>query len=164
MAQLQIDTVIKIAGFRELEKAFNTLPNAVSKRILRGAMKKALKPVAVDAKSKVPVRTGKLRDSIFVGTKLAPSQEADSALKTGHIRVVMGTEWPEGAHGHFVEFGTSKMVAQPYMRPAWDSNKKQVVRIIADESWKSLQRMAKRLFKQAKAGKLSKVGKRTLFG
>lgn len=159
-----IDTEFKIGGFKELEKAFNQLPNAVSKRILRASIKRALKPIKADAKNRVPVRTGKLRDSIIITTKLSKSQEADSTLKTGFVRVMVGTEWPEGAHGHLIEFGAADRMSQPFMRPAWDMGFHRSIQDIGDDLWKSLQRLAKRLHKQALAGKLTKVGQRSLFG
>ena len=155
---------IRISGFRELDRALATLPNAVSRRVLKGAIKKSLKPVLADAKPKVPVDSGELERSLAISSKLAESQKADSTAKPGDAVMYMGSTQPDGGHDLLVEFGTVSHVAQPYTRPAWDSNKVQVVKTIGDETWKSLQRLAKRLFKQAKAGKLSKVGKRSLFG
>ncbi|KKL23177.1 hypothetical protein LCGC14_2428020 [marine sediment metagenome] len=159
-----IDVDIRIGGFRELDEAFKTLPNAVSKRILRTAIRKALQPVKSAAVSIVHVMTGKLKKSIIISTKVVRSQAADSELRRGDAALVMGTSKEAGAYAHFEEFGTSKHSPHAFMRPAWDSNKAKVLQKIGDEAWKSLQKMAARLYKQAKAGKLSKIGKRSLFG
>ena len=155
-----IEMEFRIAGFKELEKALNTLPNAMSKAVLRGAIRKALAPVKQDAKNKVPVRTGGLRDSIVIGTKLVRSQQPGG--RTGAVRLYMGTSWPEGAHGHLIEFGTSNVSANPFMRPAWDAHKRNIPKVIGEIAWRKLQLLARRLFRQAKAGKLSKTGRRAL--
>ncbi len=155
-----IEMQFRIGGFKELERAFNQLPNAMSKGVLRGAIRAALKPIKQDAKNKVPVRTGGLRDSIVIGTKLTRSQQTGG--RTGAVRLFLGTEWPEGAHGHLIEFGTSKIKANPFLRPAWDANKRDVPKIVGDIAWKKLQLLARRLFRQAKAGKLSRVGRKAL--
>lgn len=61
------------------------------------------------AKDNAPVRTGTLRDSI--GVKVKPNDK----------EVYIGTmidKFPEDPYGKYVELGTSKMVAQPFLRPA----------------------------------------------
>jgi len=62
--------------------------------------------VAVEERAKeiVPVDTGELQESIHV-------EKGDSS---GEYRVVASA-----AHAKFVEYGTSKMAAQPYITPAW---------------------------------------------
>lgn len=60
------------------------------------------------AKMKTPIDTGNLVNSI--NTELISSDETSAFAEVG-----TGVEYAE-----HVEFGTSKMVAQPYMRPAYD--------------------------------------------
>jgi HK97 gp10 family phage protein len=55
-----------------------------------------------DAKHICPVRTGKLQNSIF-------------HMQTGELQYIVGTEL---YYGPYVEYGTSRMMAQPFMRPA----------------------------------------------
>ena len=153
-----INTEIRVSGFKELDQAFATLPNAVSKRVLKTAIRKSLQPVKSAAVSAVHVMTGKLKESIVISTKVVRSQAADSELRRGYAALVMGTSKEAGAYAHFEEFGTSKHSPHAFMRPAWDINRQKVLQTIGDEAWKSLQKTAKRLYKQAKAGKLSKVG------
>jgi HK97 gp10 family phage protein len=62
-----------------------------------------------------PVDTGELRDSEEVVT------EGDS------VSVVAGTD-----HAAYVEFGTYKMEAQPYFRPALDTQQKPALKAIAE--------------------------------
>lgn len=60
------------------------------------------------AKIKTPIDTGNLVNSI--NTELVSSDETSAFAEVG-----TGVEYAE-----HVEFGTSKMAAQPYMRPAYD--------------------------------------------
>lgn len=80
------------------------------------------------AKSRVPVRTGRLRDSGYVTTKTQSSY----AHKQGYKKerkpeesgvVGIGFSAP---HSHLVEFGTKKMNARPYLRPALDELKEKL--------------------------------------
>ena len=61
----------------------------------------------IEAKAKVPVRTGKLQNSI-------------------HQWVIPGGRamGPNTQYDIYVEFGTSRMKAQPYIRPSIDNTKK----------------------------------------
>ena len=155
-----IEMEIRIGGFKELDNAFKTLPNAMSKTVLRSAIKKALKPVLNDARSDVPVDRGDLKESLTINTKLGGGQKSEA--RSGAVTVYMGTSVKQGAVGHLVEFGTSKMRMNPFVRPSWDANKRGVVKTIGNEAWRKLQLLARRLFRQAKAGKLSKTGRRAL--
>ena len=60
----------------------------------------------------VPVRTGFLRDSIF-----ADVVESDLALSLGAT----------ADYSSHVEFGTYRMRAQPYLRPALDASQQRIV-------------------------------------
>lgn len=78
---------------------------------LRGDALEALQPVVDDAQSLAPVEDGDLRDSI--GPKV---------LSVGTVAVVI-EDWK----GHFFEFGTVKMRAQPMLIPAWEANEDEVI-------------------------------------
>jgi HK97 gp10 family phage protein len=78
-------------------------------RIIRGMESKAEMFVAkaaldieAQAKSKAPVDTGTLKNSIQA-TKVG----------TAHWRVVVGADY-----GMYVEWGTGRMAAQPFLQPA----------------------------------------------
>lgn len=81
--------------------------------------------IASDAKGNAPVDTGTLRRSITV-----------EAVAPGDVRV--GSDVPYAAR---IEFGFNAtdsrgrqyhQAAQPYLRPAFDANQDQVMRMIAD--------------------------------
>jgi len=68
-----------------------------------GEVKRATFDVEAKAKAKVPVRTGTLRRSIH------------SVFSNGGLTGIVG---PSVLYGKFVEFGTRRAGARPYMRPA----------------------------------------------
>jgi HK97 gp10 family phage protein len=75
----------------------------------RAAPKSVCDKIAVDAKARAPVQTGYLRSSIkSVGL---------SAGKSAEVRV-------EAPYAAFVEYGTYKMAAQPFLTPAVEAHKK----------------------------------------
>lgn len=74
----------------------------------RAAMGKALADIQAGAQTRVPVDTGNLRSSI--------SHEVQAG--GGGMRGEVG---PTAEYGRFVEQGTSRMRAQPYLRPATDA-------------------------------------------
>jgi len=162
---LKIDAAIY--GAKELENALNELPKSMSKSALRTALTKSAQPVVEAAKRYVPVDTGELRDSITTGTKLTKNQRRFQ-LKVGGAQIFIGASWPKGAHAHLVEFGfmltghePSKVrirhiPAQPFLRPAWDENKDQVLARIGGELWKALLKKARTLARKGAKGTLSK--------
>lgn len=72
----------------------------------------------------VPVRTGNLRDSIKKEVK---------QLKTRLIGRVY-VDQNDAPYAKYVEFGTSKMQARPFMRPAYDNNIEEIKKIFHDKN------------------------------
>ena len=84
----------------EIVKKFPDLASAV--------VKKTASDIVADAQHEAPVRTGNLKNSIKM------------KMETDHRAVInVGAEY-----GAFVEFGTRKMPAHPFLRPAVNDNKK----------------------------------------
>jgi HK97 gp10 family phage protein len=82
-----------------------------------------------DAESKAPKRTGALKDSSYKATAKRSTYKADKAHRK-EIKPLEGTALAGFAmfYAHMVEFGTSKMAAQPFVRPALDSAKERIGR------------------------------------
>jgi len=70
-------------------------------KAMEQAMYESGKHMRDEAKRVVPVRTGRLRDSI--------------QFRSDTTAAIVGTDVP---YGKYVELGTSKMAAQPYLQPA----------------------------------------------
>lgn len=93
-------------GFGEVRRLAADLrgASAQASKLADLAVRKAAFDVEAKAKQYAPVDTGFLRNSI--GTDFAPG------------RAVIG---PTAHYGAFVEFGTARQQAQPYMTPAADA-------------------------------------------
>lgn len=50
-------------------------------------------------------------------------------------------------YGRFLEFGTSKMAARPFLQPAWDKHRKQIVNEVANEMNKALRAVGGKAFR-----------------
>lgn len=85
----------------------NRLPEIIGKcpALVTAAVKKTAYDILDDAQNIVPIDTGYLAGSITVTTE-----------------EFYATVQPAAEYAAYVEFGTWKMGAQPYMRPAGDLN------------------------------------------
>lgn len=143
---------VGLRGFPELEDALAALPNAVGRRVLRAVGKEALEPIARDAASLAPERSGRLAFSVVVSeqrTRRAKRPRSlNGATATGgqYVEVAMGVGSGLGAlfYGWFVEFGTVDTPAQPFIRPAWDRGAQRAQDSVADNLWIEIRRAADR--------------------
>lgn len=166
--------VIKVSGFRELDAALSQLPRSTQKTVLRRTLVKAGEPIKERARQLVPVSSGKLRESIVVSPRIknkVGSAEFSAAMSAGFgkaaavkamrnarrankgsfAEMYIGPAVPAGYYGHLVEFGTSKMSAQPFLRPAWDALQQQALEIIRATMGSEIMRAAKRISKSKRA-------------
>ena len=105
---------IKIAvDLKSLDKLVRNLQRDLPE-VAEDVVTMATMQIERTAKEKCPVDTGRLRDSIHSDI------EKDSDGTTGSV----GTDVEYGPH---VELGTSKMQAQPFMKPAMDENKEDII-------------------------------------
>lgn len=143
---------IKLEGFDDLEAALKELPNSTAKSTLRSSLKKAAQPIAEQASSLAPRRTGRLSEGIVVKTQLSKRQKK-RRRRQGDVEMFVGAIYGRSdkaaPHAHLVEFGTSKMGARPFLRPAWDAGKDRLLDSMKKELFGSIRRRAKRLAKKA---------------
>ena len=81
------------------------------------AMVKGAEVLMDESQTNAPVDTGELRDSHYV-----------ESIDQRRADVIVDAE-----HAAPVEFGTYKMAAQPYLRPAIDMTENEIVNTIGDE-------------------------------
>jgi len=120
---------VKVRGLKELDKALNDLDLEVRKKASREAGRETMKPVAARMKAKVPEDTGGLKKSIRVSATTAPSRLKKYSRKASMISSASVGRKSKGATGHQalqIEYGTSKMDAQPFIRPAIQGKEKSV--------------------------------------
>jgi HK97 gp10 family phage protein len=139
---------VHVEGLAEAQAALRQLPDSTAKAVLRRVGRKRLEPVANKARELVPVGLGELRDSIAVSTRLTRRQRGKHT-KDGidDVEVFAGA----GAHpqAHLQEFGTEHHGPQPFMRPAWDSEKDGVLAGIKQDLWEEIEKAAARLARKA---------------
>ena len=118
---------VKLEGMEELLTEMNKLGEAgekIEKTVLVKAGKKVQEAIIKEA----PQRSGKLKKSI----KVSRIKRLDGA---SFIEV-----YPSGAayYSKFLEFGTSKMKADPFMSRGYEASKDEVENLIAEEIRKGL--------------------------
>lgn len=121
-----------IEGMDEVLKLVAELGDAASVALDKAA-KAGSEIVLSAAKEKVPVDTGELRESLIL---------KKSRVKNPRIRSqYYVTKKSKAAHFAPVELGTSKMKAQPFLRPAIDENKRSIAKTVNDEMLKAIGRI-----------------------
>jgi len=95
------------AEFTLIAQQLNTASREVMPRA-RDVMKKALNDIRAGAQTRAPVDTGALKGSITTSTQ-------------GNRDFARGEVGPTVHYAGYVENGTSRMAAQPYLRPATDA-------------------------------------------
>lgn len=95
---------------------FSNYDTKTRKRVAE-AIKKSMKNVERGAKSRVPVRTADLKEHI--------TTSFDSRTMKGSIKA-------NEFYAHFSEFGTEKEISRPYMRPAYEAERPNLIRGISE--------------------------------
>ncbi len=111
-----------IAGMAKLTAQLNAIGLAFTvDDLAEGAL-----IIAQQAENNCPVDTGFLRSTVFV-------REAGNDVEIGF----------EAHYASYVEFGTYKMAAQPYLRPAFDQAELQALSAIVDSVEKNMRDITK---------------------
>jgi HK97 gp10 family phage protein len=168
----------EMQGLKELEASLAELGKATARNVMTRALIKSAEPIKQAAISYAPRDQGNLAESITVSVKTAArsgKKAFSEAMKKGASRAEAGAAartankgakgkdsfsqifigpTRDGYYGMFNEFGTKKMAAQPFMRPAFDAGANQALATIKDnlviEIEKARQRAAKKALKKAK--------------
>src|SRR5574337_1737435 len=138
-----------VAGLSELKRALEQLPKAIGRNVLRGAVNAGAGVIRKEVQAKAPVYTGSVAQGHPPPGTLKRSvyqkqiRELSSPTKqTFFVGVRKGKKYRnQGKSGNlsmdayyasWVEFGTSKMAARPFMRPAFEAKKTSAVEVIRD--------------------------------
>jgi HK97 gp10 family phage protein len=141
---------LDVKGLAELERKMRELTDKVQGQMLRQAVNAGAQIVKKAARDKVPVDTGLLRRNIVVGRsrrQSAPGREtynvfvkkekrtyADTRANRRKNRVGKKYEVQGPAYyWRFLEFGTKKMQARPFLRPALVSNQQAAINAIREK-------------------------------
>jgi HK97 gp10 family phage protein len=132
---------VKIEGLRELQRALQSLPEAISRDIMTAVLAAHGRPIAAAAATLAPSDSGELAASIHVSSRLSSRQASMHRPEDpADVEVFIGPR--PLPYAHIVEFGSAQMEARPYMRPAWESNKASVLDGIRADLWREIARKA----------------------
>lgn len=155
-----MSVTVNIKGLDKLEKGLLSLPTKVARKVLGDAIRKGAYLLRDATQAKTPVKTGALRDSIKVKSKKLSEVEYQSTVAP----FLSGGSNPVW-YAHLVEFGgryvikakggdkdkrarvvaTGRIGAQPFMRPAFDSTRSEIIRTISDKLADGVAREFKKL-------------------
>ena len=122
---------VKVGGLKELEKALHALDHDLHKKVLKASGKAAMEPVLKRVKENVTISTGGLHSTarISATTDLRRLRKlTGKAAMITSVSVGRGSR-KKGLTGHQalnLEYGTNKMSAKPFMRPAIQGKEKTV--------------------------------------
>lgn len=134
---------VKVEGLSQIHKALSELGRKVSNKIAVKAMREGGKIVQEQARQNAPVlsqstpyrRAGTLKKAIKSSTKVLKNGKIGTVVRvkeltTKQIETFKVRSGKKGAlnpkdpyYWRFLEFGTSKMPAKPFMRPAFEQSK-----------------------------------------
>ena len=105
-----------VRGGEQLRRNLDRLAGAERRQAQRDGLEAGARIVETHSKILCPVDTGFLRNSITVD----------------EVTPVQAIIAPHTDYAEHVEFGTSRMEAQPYMRPALDEHEHEIVQAVSD--------------------------------
>ena len=138
-----------LEGTRELSRQLAELGKATSGRVLKAAVTEAMMPTYAQALATVPI--GTQPHKTYKGRTVEPGFAQQSLrLKTWTGRdktaaTAMVGVAPEAYYAlQFIELGTSKFPARPWLTPAFEANKDRAVQEIANQMRTRIERIARR--------------------
>lgn len=114
----------RIEGLDDLESQFDRLADTSKKKVMMKALNAGIQPIKKEAKARVPERTGLLKKNIRSKQMRYTEKPAVGIYISG-----------KAFYWYFIENGTSKMAAAPFLRPAVDSKYEEGVNKFK-EKWK----------------------------
>lgn len=123
----------KLVGFEELKRKLLLLPDRVGRNVLRGAVNAGCTPIIEEARRNEmrSNKTGVLQHAIY--RKQIPEQSSNQQ-QIFHIGWRKGKRYQavvkgkrtvnlDAYYGMFLELGTSRSPARPFMRPAFETKR-----------------------------------------
>lgn len=169
---------VRIDGLKDLDRALGQLSKATARNVLKRALVRAGAPIADAARALAPVADGELRDSIQVSSRVrndVGKAEYAAVMREGGTRAQAGAalrgarraapgksfamvevgpaqaKTKADAIKRIVqEFGSVRMAARPYMRPAWAMRQDDALALVSDSLADEIMKAAKRAESRAR--------------
>jgi HK97 gp10 family phage protein len=138
--------IIKIEGLEGIKQAMKDLSNEVNKRIARSATLAGTQIVKEAAIKNAPVLTGNLKKNIVLkrDTKTNLTSEFLVTVRQGkRTKKQIAQGLGDAFYAKFLEYGTVKTPAQPFLRPAFDNNKEAAANAIIERLKTGISRATK---------------------
>jgi HK97 gp10 family phage protein len=110
---------LKVSGLAELEVKLNDLGRNGSRRALSKGLRQGANVVLKEARQRVRKKTGATAKATKVKDEGLKFEDMTFSISTNYI-------------GRFLEFGTSKMPAYPFLRPAAENKAREAVEVARD--------------------------------
>ena len=154
---------IKLEGIDELKRALADASATIRKKAVRGALREAGKVIQVAAKAKAPMlkfpapyrKSGTVKKNILVRASKFARRAGDEGVYInvrgirGAARIAKlgkaGSKNPNDPfYWRFLELGTKKMAARPFLRPAAESKGEEAVKTFMRSVIPQIQKLNKR--------------------
>ena len=110
---------IDISELKKLERNLQNMSAIAKRKFINNGIAKGSHLLRDEVKKRVPIRTGKLRSDI-----VAVTNKKNSGV------YIKGKG--SSSKANWLEYGTSKMPARPFIRTAYDNNEEKVTKIVID--------------------------------
>lgn len=122
---------IKIDGIKELERALGKLPKELINKAEKAALRGGAFLISKAAKAKAPVASGHLKKNIGISVKTVKGRttarigaKSDRQTVTRYGKQVISNP---ANYSHLVEYGSANQAARPFIRPAVETTKDEVL-------------------------------------
>lgn len=151
-----MSVTMKLSGFRDLERELEKLSQAAGKGALRRSLKKSATPLAEKMRDRASEAEGDLKESIAVSTRLSPRQRKlhRKTVRDDKASVEMFVGAGPLPQAHLEEFGSIHNAPRPFARPAWDSDRTEMLDRLREELWAEISKSVKRA--EARAARAAK--------
>jgi HK97 gp10 family phage protein len=139
---------LTVLGLGDLQADFERLAKSAGGKIVRDAVLAGARVARDKARNSAPVRTGKLKKNIIavrlkqsdtpggatagIRVKKPSGKQTKTLKRPGKKGRTQKTQWDAPFYWKFLELGTSKMRAHPFIRPAWDGSLPEIEKVVAD--------------------------------
>lgn len=137
-----------LQGFKELNRKLKKLSQLDHGKVIRTATNAAAQPVVKRAKQLIP--KGERAHKTYKGRLVAPGFSSRNVKKKGSLSrdkrrmtVSVGVEGEAYYAASFVELGTSKMPARPWLRPALRQSRSKSIDVFKTRVNKRIEQIAK---------------------
>lgn len=134
---------VEVQGLKELEQKLLQMAPKLARNGLRASVAAGARVVVAEARKNVPVDTGTLRRAIY---QKQIREQSSMTQQTFFVGVRAGKREQkknrDGYYFPFIEFGTTKMAARPFMRPAFESTKGQALEAMKEKLAQRVEQLA----------------------